>query len=499
MSLILDGTNGITSPGGDTTSLDSTFHTVKVGLGGGSVSTNTVVGASALSGGSQTGGFNTVVGYQAGLADTSGNGFTAIGYQSLLNNTTGSDSTAVGYQSLAVNTTGGSNVAIGSRALYNNTTAGSNTAVGYQAGYNNTTGQFNVLLGYQAGYRAAGTGSIGDASVFIGYTAGYSNQGNNNVGIGNGSMNANTTGTFNAAVGQGSLTANTTGANNSAFGSGALYSNTTASSNTAVGYQAGYSNTVGQYSTFIGYQAGYNQAVGVGAGYSTLIGATAGYSLTTGTENTFVGQSHNGTGAGYYVTTGSKNTILGGYSGNQGGLDIRTLSNYIVLSDGDGNPRVYVPNNDELHIGLSNGCLRMPSTGGNIYIASVTSNSQFQISYNSITAGVSLGSGATSWGTFSDIRLKNVTGKYENALADILKIEPIKFTWKDDETNKPCVGVSAQSVENVVPEAMDKTTYKMDGDTEYLQVRYTELIPILIAGIQELKAELDALKAKVGG
>jgi hypothetical protein len=41
------------------------------------------------------------------------------------------------------------------------------------------------------------------------------------------------------------------------------------------------------------------------------------------------------------MTTGSSNTILGGYSGNQGGLDIRTSSNNIVLSDGDGNPRQY--------------------------------------------------------------------------------------------------------------------------------------------------------------
>ena len=40
------------------------------------------------------------------------------------------------------------------------------------------------------------------------------------------------------------------------------------------------------------------------------------------------------------MTTGAKNTIIGAYTGNQGGLDIRTASNYIVLSDGDGNPRV---------------------------------------------------------------------------------------------------------------------------------------------------------------
>ena len=43
-------------------------------------------------------------------------------------------------------------------------------------------------------------------------------------------------------------------------------------------------------------------------------------------------------------TSGAKNTILGEYTGNQGGLDIRTASNYIVLSDSDGNPRMYYDN-----------------------------------------------------------------------------------------------------------------------------------------------------------
>jgi hypothetical protein len=53
--------------------------------------------------------------------------------------------------------------------------------------------------------------------------------------------------------------------------------------------------------------------------------------------NTFVGQ-----GASENVTGGSKNTILGRYNGNQGGLDIRSSSSNIVLSDGDGNPRIHV-------------------------------------------------------------------------------------------------------------------------------------------------------------
>jgi hypothetical protein len=120
-----------------------------------------------------------------------------------------------------------------------------------------------------------------------------------------------------------------------------------------VGYQAGYSNTTGTGQTFLGTNAGratttgdYNTAIGFGAlrvnttGVgNTIVGCGAG-DLLTGSYNTIIGPFVSGVaGAGDLMTTGSKNTILGRYNGNQGGLDIRTASNYIVLSDGDGNPR----------------------------------------------------------------------------------------------------------------------------------------------------------------
>lgn len=110
------------------------------------------------------------------------------------------------------------NVAAGDGALNANTTATKNVGIGYRAGYNNTTGQFNVLIGNEAGYRAAGTGSIGDASVFIGYQTGYSCQANNNIGIGNGALYANTTGTFNIGIGVGAGNAITTGQKNTIVG-----------------------------------------------------------------------------------------------------------------------------------------------------------------------------------------------------------------------------------------------------------------------------------------
>jgi hypothetical protein len=116
-----------------------------------------------------------------------------------------------------------------------------------------------------------------------------------------------------------------------------------------VGYQAGYSTSTGNGSVYIGQGAGFTSTA-TGNVFNTLVGATAGYGLTSGKNNTFIGAGSTTAGAGYYVTTGSQNVILGGYNGNQGSLDIRTANNYIVLSDGDGNPRGYFDGSGILNV-----------------------------------------------------------------------------------------------------------------------------------------------------
>ena len=486
---------------------DASISGLTVGKGGGSDSGSSVLGNGANFSNStgtnttavgyqalyaNTGSNNTGIGYQAGRFNTTGE-ITAVGLTAAFSNTTGSQNTAVGNNALYSNTTssyntaigrdalnantGASNSALGRRALYSNTSGAYNTGLGESALYSNTTANNNTAVGYQAGY----SNVTGANNAFFGRLAGTASTADNGTAIGSLSMQSNTSGASNTAVGCISLNANTTGSYNVAVGQQALQSNTTASNNTAVGYQAGYSNTTG----------------GGNGGQNTFIGDTAGYS-TTSDQNTFVGRS-----SGYAVTTGRKNTILGMYNGNYGGLDIRTASNYIVLSDGDGNPRLYIDNNGSVYPnGLiyyqTNQNMRFPSTGGTGYVGYITSASNFQISYNSTSAGVVLTSGATSWGTFSDSRLKNVTGTYTNALADIAQIEPVKFTWKSDAENKPQVGVLAQSVQAVVPEAIELSTIEIDGTEEYLQIRYTELIPLMIASIQELKAEVDSLKQQLG-
>jgi hypothetical protein len=318
---------------------DASISGLTVGKGGGAVSGNVIVNTSAMA--SNTTGSNLVaVGDRALNANTTGNGNSAFGYLSLYANTTGSNNTGYGGTSLIGNTTGSYNTAVGYDSLRSNTTASNNTAVGYQAGYSNTTGSIDVV-GRQALY----SNTTGDYNAAFGLNSLYSN----------------TTGVSNVAVGRVSLNANTTGGYNVAIGHSALQSNTTASNNTAVGYQAGYSNTTGARNAFGGFVSGYSNTTGTrntGFGpYSLYTNSTGNYNVavgdialysTTGSYNTAIG-----IGSGELITTGSKNTIIGAYNGNQGGLDIRTKGNYIVLSDGDGNPRIIVDDGGQFLFGTT--------------------------------------------------------------------------------------------------------------------------------------------------
>ena len=322
---------------------------------------NTGVGALALRGNTVTGTRNTAVGRAALYVVTSGGSNTAVGMNSMIAHTTGSFNTAIGESALAANTTASGNTAVGYQASYSMLSSSGITAVGYRALYTNTTAN-NTAVGYQALFTNVGQSNvamgnntlyantsgefnvgIGDLALrfnttasnntAVGYQAGYLTTVANNTFLGTYSGYYNTTGVSNVALGYGAYAqsgTSATGSNNIAIGDNSLRSIQSGSNNTAVGYQAGYNITLGQYNTALGENAGRTNST---SSSNTMIGRYAGY-YATGANNTFVGMS-----SGDAVTSGAGNTILGRYTGNNGGLDIRTSSNYIVLSDGDGNPR----------------------------------------------------------------------------------------------------------------------------------------------------------------
>ena len=146
--------------------------------------------------------------------------------------------------------------------------------------------------------------------------------------------------------------------------------------------------------------------------------------------------------------------------------------------------QVYNGDADVIEIG------HISDSGGNQGAFIDTSSTDLGTIIRSDSAGVRLANGGTSWSSYSDSRLKDVTGEIPNALNKIDAMRGVLFSWKDDEENTQRCGVIAQEVQAVLPEVID-------ADTDYLQVRYSEMIPLLIQGIKEQQATIEALTARI--
>ena len=200
-------------------------------------------------------------------------------------------STVLGKDALSSETTGSDNVAVGRRALKNSTTSFYNIGIGTDCLFTNTTGFQNVGVGAEALY--------------------YNETGRNNTAVGTVALCRNTVGRDNTALGFEPMAFNTTGEYNVALGSEALLKSTIGNNNTSCGALSLYNSLTGNNNTAVGYRSGYN------------------------------------------ITSGANNTILGCFDGNQNGLDITTSNNYIILSDGGGNPRAIIDNLGNMGIGTS--------------------------------------------------------------------------------------------------------------------------------------------------
>ena len=123
--------------------------------------------------------------------------------------------------------------------------------------------------------------------------------------------------------------------------------------------------------------------------------------------------------------------------------------------------------------------------------------------YSGGTGGVTLTSGATSWASLSDERLKNINGNIENAVEKLMTLRAVNFRWEKDKTNKENLGLIAQDVEKVFPQVIEKNkllntpTNPNKDENEYLAVKYTELIPVLVKAIQEQQKQIEELKQTV--
>jgi hypothetical protein len=95
---------------------------------------------------------------------------------------------------------------------------------------------------------------------------------------------------------------------------------------------------------------------------------------------------------------------------------------------------------------------------------------------------------------YSDERLKTKTGLIESALEKVLSLEAFTYVPNDlaksfgFEDSKQRVGLSAQSVQRILPEAVCPAPFDADNASgqQYLTVQYDKLVPLLVEAIKEL-------------
>jgi len=180
-------TGAVIIAGGVGIAKDSYINTVRVGVGAAG-SNNTALGANTgtqLTAGSAG---CTMVGYQAGFWNSSGNGNTSVGQNCLLNTRTGSWNSALGINAIYTNQSGSHNVSVGLEGLYS-VTGDNNTGIGSNSGYHLAGASTNnICIGYIAGkFQADGTTALTTSSnsCYIGTgSRGLNNSDSNSIVIG---------------------------------------------------------------------------------------------------------------------------------------------------------------------------------------------------------------------------------------------------------------------------------------------------------------------------
>jgi hypothetical protein len=197
-------------------------------------------------------------------------------------------------------------------------------------------------------------------------------------------------------------------------------------------------------------------------------------------------------GTGMYYSTNSINFTLN----NVNTFSVATSAAYFTtpISVNSGNQSSWMYTTQEGQLGLQYGI----SSSYGWHIGEAVGH-EFIIYTNSGAVGQYMTYSSSTWQTRSDRRIKADLEVIPNALDKMDKINGYTGRMIDDETNTRHPYLIAQEIQEVLPEAVTHSSRRdNDGDgipDDLLGLGYTDVIPLLVQAIKELKAEVVALKA----
>lgn len=468
---------------------------------------------------------------------------TAFGSGALDALTSGTYNTAFGTNAGNKLTTGKYNTIIGSGAGSTMTSSSYNTIVGYNAG-TGSIGNRNTIIG-----NYSGTERMGDDNTIIGEYAARKHIGSHNTAIGYGALDVHTSaGDYNTAIGYKSMVATSIGSYNTAIGSDSCNLMSGASYKTCIGYRAGSLSS--SYTTALNLFHDSEERIYIGtkplyrtsSGSSNFDGAAVlevhNINSRSGTYPITIGSSKFGDSSvvinGNLIVRGqpfmeSKSYFYDGAPALTGFTKERpkdaTHLHCFMGKDGSRRDARVPGRRGYIHAKLGGHtncvCSRKcgaDSDGVNSYDwtsrlkegSSEVNGYRWSTTYTDLslnktcqpnrddhdTLNIDInyahgGANSCCPDLASDIRLKDLTTIFDDGLNAINRLTVYNYTYKVDEEQQPQVGVIAQDLKRVFPNAISK------DKKGYYQIRWDEMLYASINAIKTLDSKIEALASRV--
>jgi hypothetical protein len=287
----------------------------------------------------------------------------------------------------------------------------------------------------------------------------------------------------------------------------------------------GYNNTGG--TAFVGLDSSTG---GLGASYGLSVYHGGAYPIVFSTDATERMRIDSSGNVGIGTTSPDSSTFFGKVlhlsdSSNCGMMFERTSSTAGKFSIGlntslnflfaaGGTERARIDSSGNLLVGTSSGDpdsgIGNKTTPGGQRFSVMAGSTNDNITYTLYSTGASayrfyVGLAGTVFATntsisaISDVRHKENIRDLDVGLAEVMQLQPRVFDWKEGKGKgtQNDRGFIAQEFEQVFPDLIDEWKDPApEGEEPYKSVRQ-DLIPVLVKAIQELKAELDTVKAEL--
>jgi hypothetical protein len=373
---------------------------------------------------------------------------------------------------------------------------------------NNQTVNGNVNANsFSLGGYLFGSGSYTNENAFLGF-AGNSTGGRFNTATGYEALfSVTASGQFNAADGQSALYSNTSGFNNTADGVLALYYNTTGGNNTGSGMYSGVtadtSSITGSLNSFLGYAStmstgSLNNATAIGAfaevaaSNSMVLGSINGVNGATASTNVGIGTSKPGFLLEVYAAGASNAQIEMASTGTDAAISVNNKASggrEYWIDSGSGGAGIGA-GNFAVYDRTAGSTRLVINSSGRVGIGTTSPDDVLSVNGSADKVG------GGSWGTYSDGRLKNLNGRFNSGLSQVLKLNPVRYRYKSDNAmgirdTDEHIGVVAQDVQRVIPEAVT------ENSKGYLLVNNDPIIWSMLNAIKEQQGEIRALKSEL--